>query len=130
MQIKIAPFLFIDETEGKGRGVFTKEKIPPRKIVEISSVLILDESAKQLLDQTALHDYIFDWGVKDGFCCVAWGYVSLYNHSYSGNCEYFMDYENNVIMIKAVRTILPGEELTINYNGDWNNEKPLWFQAI
>lgn len=129
MQLKIAPSLYIDDCGDKGRGVFTREKIPPRKVIEISSVLIMDADARKLLDNTALHDYIFDWGVAEGYCCVAWGYVSLYNHSYQSNCEYFMDYENKVISIKAVRTIFPGEELTINYNGDWSNSKPIWFEA-
>lgn len=128
--LKILPSLFIAETENKGRGVFTLEKLPPRKVVEISSVLVMDPDARALLDQTALHDYIFDWGAADGFCCVAWGYVSLYNHSYESNCEYFMDYETGTITIKTVRTIQPGEELTINYNGDWDNHRQVWFDTV
>ncbi len=127
MHLTISPSLFIAQTEHKGRGVFTREKIPPRKIIEISSVLVMDTKARALLDQTELFHYIFEWGATQ--CVVAWGYVSLYNHSYESNCEYFMDYENNTITIKTVRTILPGEELTINYNGDWNDEKTVWFDV-
>jgi uncharacterized protein len=40
-----------------------------------------------------------------------------------------MDVETDTIYIQTVRPIKKGEELTINYNGDWNNEKPLWFDA-
>lgn len=127
MFIKISPALFIDQTEEKGRGVFTREAIPPRKVVEISSVLVMDSASRQLLDKTDLYNYIFEWG--DDKCCVAWGYVSLYNHSYESNCEYFMDYDNNIITIKTVRAILEGEELTINYNGDWNDAKKVWFDV-
>jgi SET domain-containing protein len=40
-----------------------------------------------------------------------------------------MDFDNDLISIKAVRYIKEGEELFINYNGDWNDSKPLWFEA-
>lgn len=90
----------------------------------------MDAEARKLLDQTLLHDYIFEWqpdGRKD--CCMALGYLSLYNHSFASNCEYFMDYDSRMMYIKAVRRIAAGEELTINYNGDWNDQSPLWFEV-
>jgi len=40
-----------------------------------------------------------------------------------------MDYDNHTISIKTVRDIRKGEELYINYNGTWNDEKKLWFEA-
>jgi SET domain-containing protein len=129
MQIKIASFLYIGNAAGKGRGVFTRKDIPPMETIEISSVLVMDAAARKLLDQTRLHDYIFEWGEEVEECCVAWGYVSLYNHSYTSNCEYFMDFEQQLITVKSVRKILKGEELTLNYNGDWDQQKPVWFDA-
>jgi SET domain-containing protein len=60
---------------------------------------------------------------------MALGYVPIYNHSYKSNCEYEMDYDNELISIKTVRPIKKGEELYINYNGEWNDEKKLWFEA-
>jgi len=129
MQLKIFHALYLDETPGKGRGVFTREALPPRKTIEISSVLVMNADERKLLDQTALHDYIFVWGPEADQCVVAWGYVSMYNHSYTSNCEYFMDFEQQNITIKTVRHIPAGEELTINYNGDWDNAQPVWFEA-
>ena len=129
MLLKIAHSLFIDETPGKGRGVFTREDIPPMKTIETSSVLVMNAAARTLLDQTTLHDYIFEWGVEEDQCCVAWGYVSMYNHSYTANCEYFMDFEKETVTIKTVRKVLQGEELTINYNGDWDDPKLVWFEV-
>jgi len=32
-------------------------------------------------------------------------------------------------MVKTVRVIERGEELTINYNRDWNDGKKIWFDA-
>jgi len=40
-----------------------------------------------------------------------------------------MDYNKQVISIKTVRNIKTGEELFINYNGNWNDGKKLWFEA-
>ncbi len=45
------------------------------------------------------------------------------------NCEYEMDFDNELISIKTVRFIKEGEELFINYNGDWNDGKTVWFET-
>ena len=62
-------------------------------------------------------------------CCMALGYVPVYNHSYNSNCEYEMDFLNQNIQIKAIKPISAGEELFINYNGDFDDTSPLWFEA-
>ena len=123
----ILPGLYIDKTDSMGRGVFTKENIDANTIIEISPVIVMTTEERKLLDQTILHDYIFEWGVNKEQCCMAIGYVPVYNHSYKSNCEYEMDFANEIIKIKAIRPITAGEELFINYNGNWNDEKPVWF---
>jgi hypothetical protein len=40
-----------------------------------------------------------------------------------------MDFENEIIKIKTIRLIKEREELFINYNGDWNNGKKIWFEV-
>ena len=112
-----------------GRGVFTSSDIEAGTVVEISPVIVMNDEDRKLLDKTLLHDYIFEWGNSIKQCCMALGYVALYNHSYQSNCEYEMDFENELISIKAVRDIKAGEELLINYNGDWNDGKKVWFEA-
>lgn len=126
----ILPFLFIAPTKEKGRGVFTNQQIEANTIIEIAPVIVMSLEERKLLDQTLLHDYIFEWGNKKNQCCVALGYVSIYNHSYSSNCEYSMDFENNLITIRTVRFVKAGEELFINYNGDWNDRKKVWFDVM
>ncbi len=123
----ILPFLFIAPTSEMGRGVFTSEDLTADTIIEISPVIVMDQSDRRLLDQTLLHDYIFEWGGQR--CCMALGYIPLYNHSYSSNCEYEMDFDAETMTIKTVRPVRAGEELFINYNGNWNDTKPLWFEA-
>ncbi|MFT3846940.1 MAG: SET domain-containing protein [Lacibacter sp.] len=121
--------LFIDQTESKGRGVFTNEKIEAGDIIEIAPVIVMTAEERILLDQTLLHDYIFEWGGDKKQCAMALGWIPVYNHSYSSNSEYFMDFEEEAMFIKAVRDIEAGEEVTINYNGQWNDEKAVWFDV-
>ncbi len=100
-----------------GRGVFTSEDIDAGTIVEIAPVIVMSKEERMLLDKTLLHDYIFEWGGEKEQCCMALGYVPVYNHSYKSNCEYEMDFETELIQIKTIRLIKAGEELFINYNG-------------
>jgi len=123
----ILPFLFIAPTEKMGKGVFTAEDIDAGTVIEISPVIIMGLQDRKLLDQTLLHDYIFEWGDTKEQCCMALGYVAVYNHSYQSNCEYEMDYMQEQISIRTVRKIVAGEELFINYNGDWNDAATVWF---
>ena len=125
----LKPYLFIDETSEKGRGVFTHERIPANTVIEIAPVIVMEFSDREHLDKTVLHDYIFEWGKEKDRCAMALGLIPIYNHSYKSNCEYFMDYEDSSIMVKTVRVIENGEELTINYNGDWNDGKKVWFDV-
>jgi uncharacterized protein len=123
------PFLFVGQSQSGGRGMFTAEQIEEGTVIEISPVIVMNKNERKLLDQTLLHDYIFEWGGEKNECCMALGYVPLYNHSYRSNCEYEMDFDNQLIRIKTIRFIKTGEELFINYNGNWNDNKPVWFEA-
>jgi SET domain-containing protein len=126
----ILPCLTIIDTPSMGRGVFTSEPIPLGTIVEISPVIVMGPEDRILLDKTPLHDYIFEWGEDRKQCCMAMGYVPVYNHASPSNCEYEMDYDDDTITVTAVRDIEPGEELFINYNGDWDDARPVWFEDL
>ncbi len=126
----LKPYLFVAATERMGRGVFTGKKIAPDTVIEVAPVIVMKQEDKQLLDKTLLYNYIFEWGKEKDRCCMALGLVPIYNHSYQSNCEYFMDFEEETILIKTVRDISSGEELTINYNGDWNDTTKVWFDTV
>ncbi|MEO6537834.1 MAG: SET domain-containing protein-lysine N-methyltransferase [Ferruginibacter sp.] len=125
----ISASLFVDSSPQKGRGVFTNEKIEANTVVEISPVIVMNIEDRVHLDKTLLHDYIFEWGIKKEKCCMALGLVPIYNHSYKSNCEYFMDFEADNIFVKTVSRIEKMEELTLNYNGDWNDKAKVWFEV-
>jgi len=127
--LRIKPFLYVAKTKKMGNGVFTSEPIKANVIIEVSPVIVMKQAERKLLDQTLLHDYIFEWGDNGRQCCMALGYVPLYNHSYDSNCEYEMEFDKGLIKIKTVKKVRSGEELFINYNGTFNDTKPLWFEV-
>jgi SET domain-containing protein len=125
------PQVQIGETGNKGRGIFAKKALKADTVIETAPVIVMTNDERKLLDKTLLHDYIFEWhpeGVE--MCCMALGWIPIYNHSYRSNCEYFMNYDDNTMYIKTMRDIKAGEELTINYNGPWNDKKKVWFDVV
>jgi uncharacterized protein len=133
MSLKQLSFLLegihVAGTKKMGRGVYTRNSIPEGEIVEVAPVIVMNAQDRIHLDKTLLHDYIFEWGEERNQCCMALGLVPIYNHSYQANCEYDMYFNKETITVKAIRDIKAGEELYINYNGDWNNEKKVWFET-
>jgi uncharacterized protein len=125
----ISESIFVVATGKKGRGVFTTSNLKKNTVIEIAPVIVMSKKDRVHIDQTLLHDYIFEWGDQRNQCCMSLGYVPLYNHSYRSNCEYEMNYKQQIITVRTIKAIKAGEELTINYNGDWNNAKPVWFDV-
>ncbi len=125
----IASGLYIAQTEKMGRGVFTSVAITAGSVIEVAPVIVMSQRERALLDQTLLHDYIFEWGSEGAQCAMALGWVAVYNHSYTANCDYEMDYTTDSIQIITVRDIQAGEELFINYGGSWDEQKPVWFET-
>lgn len=125
----ISDAIQIRSSAGRGRGVFAGAALKKNTVIEIAPVIVMSKKDRQFLDQSLLHDYIFEWGKNAEQCCMALGYVPLYNHSFESNCEYDMNFKKQIITIKTIKAIKAGEELTINYNGDWNNAKPVWFDV-
>jgi SET domain-containing protein len=125
----ISDAIYVAKTSDMGRGVFAAADIRKNTVIEIAPVIVLSKKDRAFLDQTLLHDYIFEWGEQQTQCCMALGYIPLYNHSYESNCEYEMNFKKEIITVRTIRMVRAGAELFINYNGDWNNKKPLWFEA-
>lgn len=110
--------------------MFTTTALAEGTIVEVSPVIVMSKEEQQHLEKTELRNYIFDWGEDSERCCMAMGYIGIYNHSYQNNCEYFMDFDDDIMFIKTTKAIAAGEELTVNYNGD--NEpgnEVIWFEV-
>ncbi len=125
----LSDVVFVARTPGRGRGVFASASIEKDTLIETAPVIVMSGEDRAHIDRTLLHDYIFEWGDDGSQCCMALGYIPLYNHSYESNCEYEMNFRKRTISVRTVRAIKRGEELFINYNGDWDNAKPVWFDA-
>ncbi len=126
----LLPSLFIKKTSNMGKGVFSNKPIPANTIIEIAPVIVMPWTDKELLDKTFLYNYIFEWGYNKNACCMALGYIPMYNHTFNSNCDYVMDYDNDTIEVKTMVDIGIDEQLFINYNGSWDDCTPIWFETL
>jgi uncharacterized protein len=114
-------------TAKKGRGVFARERIEKGTIIEKVPIVAIPLQEVFGAARTAkLSQYVFN--LDSDSVAIALGYGSLYNHSYEPNADYFFP-GRFVQVFRALRTIAPGEEITINYNGKFRDRSPLWFKV-
>jgi SET domain-containing protein len=115
--------LLLKESSIHHFGCYTEIFIPEGSfIIEYAGEKITaDEAIRRERDETRGGIYTFwlsDEWVIDGYSN---GNESKYiNHSCTPNCSY--EITNDKIFIFALRNILPGEELTIDYYYDANSE--------
>jgi len=115
----------VSESSLHKRGVFATEKISKGTIIETCNLILLSENDTKKIDDTALYDYYFSWSQGSA---IALGNGSLYNHSYEPNAKYVKEFGVDRIVFIALHDILPGEEITVNYNGDPSNKEKVWFE--
>jgi uncharacterized protein len=128
MSTQHAP-IYVAYSELHGMGVFAAKDITEGEIIEICPVLLFPKAQLPAMRMTVLDDYYFDWGSDGEWFAIALGYGSLYNHSYTPNAEYGMDFDAKTIDVYCIRDIKPGEEIVFNYNGDAHDTTPVWFEA-
>lgn len=119
--------LEVRETPNKGRGVFACAPFAKGAVVEVVPIILIRAEHWHYIEPTVLERYIFNFGPEGEHAAVALGYGSLYNHSFSPNAEYIKVWEEQVIRFVALRDIHEGEEITINYNGTPESQKPMDF---
>jgi uncharacterized protein len=113
---------------GKGRGVFARRAIHAGVVIERVPVVVLPiEEIGSAEMRSRLSDYCFLWG-RDTVA-LALGYGSLYNHSYRPNARYD-DEGQRTKVFTALRDIQPGEEITVNYNGEPEDAEPVGFEVL
>lgn len=113
-----------------GRAVFARRKIAGGAVIERAPVLVFSKKDWRLAKKTVLENYAFNWGKDDEQGVIALGYVSIYNHSYSPNAKLEVLPKELMMEITALRTIMAGEEISINYHGDPECKEPLWFDVV
>jgi uncharacterized protein len=106
------------------RGVLAVRRLRAGEVVERCPLVFIDNDREaHLVEQTIFGTYWYDW--TKARSCIALGFGSLYNHSYTPNTRYHRDYRNQRLVYTTLRVIEAGEELTINYNGDPANQEPI-----
>jgi hypothetical protein len=108
-----------------GRGVFASVAMGPDEVVEVCPVLVVPAADMDALNETALRDHWYGWG-DDGDAAVAMGHGSFYNHADEPTCSYEVHDVLDALVIRTLRAVEAGEELTIDYTGGGVTE--LWFE--
>ena len=102
---------------GGGRGVFAEKDFKKGEVIEVCP-LITDY--KKNFENSKIKDYTFKSKFKKDQEVIVFGMCSMYNHSNDFNVHHNQDPEN--MIYTASRDIKKGEELYVNYGGDyWNS---------
>ncbi|MBN1800523.1 MAG: SET domain-containing protein-lysine N-methyltransferase [Candidatus Lokiarchaeota archaeon] len=116
----------------KGKGLFAKKNINKGTIIEKAHIILIPNKDYEYIQDTCLYNYIFSWEdpkYPESTNALAMGICQFINHSYRPNLRYLYDYKDQTIEFKALRNIVKGEELTVNYNGKISDKSPLWFKV-
>ncbi|HLO88677.1 MAG TPA: SET domain-containing protein [Nostocaceae cyanobacterium] len=121
--------LIVGNTKLKGRGVFAQKRFVKGEIIQKAPVVVIPAAEVGLIDQTILGNYYYDW--ENAAAAIAFGLVSLINHSYQPNTYYVKKFTEKAIEYIALQDIEVGEEITANYNnGCPDDQSPLWFDTV
>jgi len=107
------------------RGVFATEDIAKGQLIHAAPVIPYPNEQHVHIEKTLLADYAFSYGANH--TALLLGYGMLFNHSYTPNADYELDFDNHTVNFFAYTDIKAGEEILINYNGEVDNDDVLWF---
>lgn len=107
------------------RGVFATRDIKKGEMLHEAPVIPYPNEQHIHIEKTLLADYAFEYGANH--TAMLLGYGMLFNHSYKPNAVYDIHFESHSFKFYAYRDIQAGEEILINYNGDVDDDAPLWF---
>ncbi|MEZ5947414.1 MAG: SET domain-containing protein-lysine N-methyltransferase [Hyphomonas sp.] len=101
-----------------GRGLYAAEPFRKGRLIGTYPLLILSPEDTKRLKKTRLYHYVFyvdenETGAMRS--AVAFGMISMCNHSRTPNAAFTVDSANAVVKLKAARAIKAGEEILIDY---------------
>ncbi|MBZ8181479.1 SET domain-containing protein-lysine N-methyltransferase [Oscillatoria salina] len=114
--------IIVKKVQGKGRGIFTTQFIPPGTLLEVAPVSIIPAEQQAALRGTELFKYSFVQPVEysqskqvKGY--LVFGLASLCNHEENPNSRvnWIEDEVGMWSYLIAQREIQPGEEVTLFY---------------
>lgn len=114
---------------GKGRAVFAARNFQPGEVIESCPVLVLSPTERKHCEKTLLNYYIYPWKSTRS-ASVVLGYGSIINHSYTPNADWKQNFKTESMVYRAIKPIKKGEEITVNYNGEPDDDTPIdWFDV-
>jgi uncharacterized protein len=121
IEIKTSPL-----SDGEfNRGVFATTDIAKGTLLHEAPVISYPNEQHIHIEKTLLDDYAFEYGLNH--TAILLGYGMLFNHSYEPNATYDINFNNHTFDFFAYKDIKAGEEILINYNGEVDDNEPLWF---
>jgi hypothetical protein len=126
-EIVLADGIIVQQSTIHGLGVFACKKFRSGESIEIAPVILMEQIDKEFLQTTTLFSYYFLVEDKKFPVALGLGYSSLYNHSYSANAIYSISLKDATIQISACKKVMPGDEITLNYNGRQDDVTPVYF---
>lgn len=116
-------------TRRKGRGVFALRDFKTGDVIERAPVIALTPTERKHCEKTILNFYIYPWRSTRS-AAVVLGFGEIYNHSFDPNADWKQDFRSNSMVYRAVKPIKKGEEITVNYNGEPDDQTPIeWFDV-
>lgn len=99
-----------------GRGVFAERDFNPGELIEACPILPIDHDAKcETWNEDEPIYQFYTYHGTDHYQVLALGYGSLYNHSDNPSADHEFHQASHLIIIRALRFIAAGEEITISY---------------
>ncbi len=119
----------VKRVSGKGLALFAIRTIAKGEIIEECPILPLTPTERKHSEKTILNHYIYPWRSTRS-AAVVFGYGSIYNHSFTPNADWKQNFKTSRMVYRALRDIKSGEELTVNYNGEPDDNTPIeWFDV-
>jgi len=105
----------VKRSPGKDRGVFATKVIRSGEVIEAGPALIVPKKDRKRLEDSFLKHYMFQ--TDDGqHYVVGMGYVAIANHSDEPNAAF--DVTSDLVIIRALKHISAGKEITVDYGWD------------
>lgn len=118
VEFRQSDLIYVKPVKGKGRGVFAIRDIPADTLLERVPLIMLP--GKHIVDGVYnewLINCAFEW--DDDYMALPLGYGPMYNHAWEPNADY--DFGKRSMFYYTIRAIKKDEEITINYNGDFED---------
>jgi len=101
-----------------GRGLFAAAEIPEGAVIGVYPLLILSHEDTEAIKATRVYHYVFYVDEReDGAmrAAVAFGEISMCNHSAAANAEFVVDAAAQTVRLSARTALAAGDEILIDY---------------